>query len=435
MTRSGLGPEPVAPARRRSRGTPRRLTTPVWKFGGSSLATTERVRAAARRAGAAYRSGGPLAVVVSAQGDTTDALLSRAADVGSTAAGRELDQLLATGENASAALMAIALQGLGVPAVAVTGSQSGILATGRHGTGVVVAVDPERILRVLDGGKVAVVAGFQGTNEEGDVITLGRGGSDSSAAALAAGLGAHDCDILTDVAGVYTADPRICPSAQLMPVVPNDVMAEMAFAGARVMHTRAVEIAALHDVELRVRSSFEQTPGTRIPLRGDGGMVETVPAAWAVVHDLDVARVELSAGGAGGATVADLYRRLARRGITVDMVGSARDGRGGLTSGMTVRRSDVPEVRRALERVAGPSRGRVVVDEEVARVSVVGTGLLSRPEYTARMLSCLRTAGIEASALSTSQARICVTVPSASATLAVRRLHQEFGLDGARNDQ
>ncbi|MGH3803444.1 MAG: aspartate kinase, partial [Pseudonocardiaceae bacterium] len=211
----------------------------VQKYGGSSLATTEQMRKVAGRVGAAYREGRSIAVVVSAQGNTTDDLHRLAAEVNPCPSGLELDQLLATGETVSAALMAMALQAIGIPAVALSGAQSGILATGTHGSGVIVAVDTERAIRLMREGNVLVVAGFQGVDAADDVITLGRGGSDTTAVAIAAELRTGHCEIYTDVDGVYTADPRVLPSAWVMPTVDVDVMMEMSFVGAKVMHSRA----------------------------------------------------------------------------------------------------------------------------------------------------------------------------------------------------
>ncbi len=237
----------------------------VMKFGGSSLSPPDRARRAAELVAAAHRAGQPTVVVVSAHGNTTDKLLELAGEVGSGCSARETDQLLATGECASAALLAMELIRLGVPAVSLTGLQAGILATGKHGDGNIVTIETGRVTRLLGEGSVAVVAGFQGVSSAGDVITLGRGGSDTTAVALAAKLLARRCQIYTDVDGVHTADPRIVSSARVLPVVDCETMAEMAFAGAKVLHSRAVELAAMHGVKLEVAGLCPGHPGTVIP--------------------------------------------------------------------------------------------------------------------------------------------------------------------------
>lgn len=236
----------------------------VQKFGGSSLATGEHLQLVAGRVAEAYRRHRALAVVVSARGDTTDELLRIAEAVSRTRPARETDQLLATGEVASAALLAMALQDRGVPAVSLTGAQAGIRAEGNHGAGAITGVHTGAVLDLLALERVAVVAGFQGVDDRGTVVTLGRGGSDTTAVALAAALGACRCEIYTDVDGVYTADPRLVPGARLLRVITAPVLTEMAFAGAKVMYSRAVELAALTGVEVEVRSSLTQEPGTRV---------------------------------------------------------------------------------------------------------------------------------------------------------------------------
>lgn len=265
----------------------------VQKYGGSSLATVSQVRQVADRVGALARSGRRVVVVVSAQGDTTDELVGRADAVNPHPAGHELDQLLATGETASAALMAMALQRGGLAATALSGSRSGVLATGPHGAGVIVAIDTDQLRTLLDAGRTVVIAGFQGVTADGDIITLGRGGSDTTAVAVAAELRSGHCEIYSDVPGVFTADPRVVTDARLMPDVDIDVMTEMAFAGARVMHSRAVELAALYDVDILVGRSTATRTGTRIHRRDGTDMLEDRTAVMAVVHDTDIARITL----------------------------------------------------------------------------------------------------------------------------------------------
>ncbi|MTE19103.1 aspartate kinase [Streptomyces sp. TRM43335] len=402
----------------------------VQKYGGSSLATAEQVRSIARRVAAVARSGRRVALVVSARGGTTDALIRQAGEFSPAPRGRELDQLLATGETASASLMALALQHAGVPATALAGAQTGILATGPHGSGIIVAIDTERAVELLDAGHVVVIAGFQGVTAEGDVITLGRGGSDTTAVAVAAELGAAACEIYSDVPGVLTADPRVVPTARLLPSIDLDVMAEMAFAGARVMHSRAVELAALHGIGIHVGHSATSRIGTHIHKRDGDAMLETQTAVTAVVHDRDVARVTLRTDRVREHPALAVFQLLAREAIPADMTTVSEQSGGGLSIELTVHDTYTSAVRRSLSELASPSgRGGVDVDEGVAKVSIVGKGLLSRPEYAARMLSRLTESGIRAGSLSTSQTRISVTVPRGEEEQAVRLLHTEFGLD------
>jgi aspartate kinase len=394
----------------------------VQKYGGSSLSTLDKVRAVAQRVATEHLAGRPTVVVVSARGDTTDDLLRAAHNIGelpeSPATARELDHLLVTGECASAATLAMALLCLDVPAVSLSGRQAGIRVTGRHGAGVVDAIDTARILELLDAGNVVVVGGFHGVNEVGDMITLGRGGSDTTAVALAAALGARECEIYTDVDGVYTADPRIVPTARKVPNIGPGVMAEMAFAGAGVLHSRAVELAAMRKVAVHVRSSTGADLGTVV-----ADDLENGNPVVAVTHDLDVARVLIRGNGDLAAKILDV---LARNSVPVDLIARSGPHEDEFRMGFTVRRSDVVEVRLALEKAA--EDGGVRIDEDVAKVSLIGMGLLSRPTYVARMLAALSAADIPTSWVFTSQVRASVTVPRDRVAAAVALLHDEFGL-------
>jgi len=401
----------------------------VQKYGGSSLATLERVHHVARRVAQAHRTGRGTVVVVSARGDATDELIRLATETSSRRPARELDQLLASGECASAALLAIALHGLRVPAVSLTGPQAGVLASGRHGSGVITAVRTDRMTGLLRDGNVVVVAGFQGLNAEGDIVTLGRGGSDTTAVALAAELRADRCEIYTDVAGVYTADPRVVPDARALVEVDAAVMAEMAFAGAKVLHSRSVELAAMEQIEVHVRSTFARDGGTVITPGSEMKVLETRGVVVAVTHDLDVARVLVHSRGSRKDLAADVLGLFARHSIPVDLVARSGPYEEEFRMGFTVRRSDVPEIRPALEEALAALGGAVVVEANVGKLSLIGMGLLNRPEYTARMLAALSTAGIHTSWISTSQLRTSVTVPLDRLLDAVHILHREFGLD------
>ncbi|MFD4373304.1 aspartate kinase [Streptomyces sp. NPDC058486] len=401
----------------------------VQKYGGSSLATAQQVRHVAERVGTLVRAGRQVVVVVSAQGDTTDRLIARADEINPRPGGRELDQLLATGETSSAALMAMAIQHTGLRATALSGARSGILATGPHGAGIIVAVDTEEVRALLEAGQAVVIAGFQGVTAEGDIITLGRGGSDTTAVAVAAELGSRACEIYSDVPGVLTADPRVVPTARLLPEIDVDVMTEMAFAGARVMHSRAVELAALYDVDILVGSSTATSAGTRIHTRDGDEMLESKAAVMAVVHDTDVARVTLHAPSAPENPSSAVFQYLARNSIPADMTTVAPTSGGGFSVGLTVHRSHAVGVRESLAGLTAREQGHVEVEEGLDKVSIIGRGLLSRPAYASRMLSALTAAGISAESLSASQSRVSVMVPASDTRRAVGLLHHEFGLD------
>lgn len=400
----------------------------VHKYGGSSLATSVQIHAVARRISQVHHGGGAAVVVVSARGKTTDSLLRLAGEFHSAPPARELDQLLATGESTSAALLAIALDSHAVPAVALTGPQAGILATGPHGAGIIVAVDTERVRRLLRNGYVVVVAGFQAMTAGGDVITLGRGGSDTTAVALAAELGTGRCEIYTDVAGVHTADPRVLPVARLISELEVGVMAEMSFAGAKVMHSRAVELAAVYGVDVHVMHSAVVGAGTVIHGNHGGDMFESRAGVAAIVHDLDAARVKMRFRGRDQDAAPELFRFFAEKSVTVDMTALSH-GTGESSLGLTLRRSDLGRVHGALRSVVEHLSGSIEVDDAVGKLSAVGVGLSSRPDYTARMIDALSAVGIATTSMSTSQSRISATVHADDVIRAVAVLHGEFGLD------
>jgi aspartate kinase len=403
----------------------------VQKYGGSSLSTVDRLGVVARRVAEARRAGRRLVVVVSARGDTTDDLLGLAREVGGPAvasyAAREVDQLLVTGECAAAAQLAITLARLGVPAVSLTGPQAGIRVTGRYGGAMIDRIDTGRITELLGAGTVAVVGGFHGADRTGDVRTLGRGGSDTTAVAVAAAMGADRCEVFTDVDGVRSADPRVVARTRRLPRISPEAMAEMAFAGAGVLHSRAVELAAITGVELRVRSTTGPGAGTVVSRRGDTVLLETSGAVVAVTHDLDVARVLVHSRGRND-LAAEVLEILARNSVPVDLVARSGPQEDEFRMGFTIRRSDVDDVRAALEKATGSRGGDVRVDDTVGKVSLIGMGLLNRPVYVARMTAVLAAAGIATSWVSTSQLRASVTVPRDRVCDAVTLLHEEFEL-------
>jgi aspartate kinase len=405
----------------------------IQKYGGSSVATAEHIRAVAERVGRARELGTDLVVVVSAMGKTTDRLLRLAGKVSLDPSPREIDQLLATGEEQSVALLAMALHDRGVAAASLTGPQAGMTVTGRYGSGVISEIRPERIHKLLKEGQVVIVAGFQGMNALGDVITLGRGGSDTTAVALAAALEAERCEIYTDVDGVYTADPRLVEGARRIPVISPEEMAEMSWRGAKVMHPRAVELGALYGVEIHVRSSFDEGPGTLIAGGKDLESLETRETLAGIVHDLDVSRVTLNGIRTGPGTLSRVFAPLAEGGISVDVIveSGTREGarEGAADVAFTVRRSDFAEALRLAGEVAATLGGAVEGEENLGKVSVVGTGMLNRPGYAARMFASLGQAGIPIRMVSTSEIQVTCVVPAERVEEAVRQLHRDFELE------
>jgi aspartate kinase len=393
------------------------------------VATAEHIKAVAERIGRARQAGLDLVVVASAMGKTTDRLLGLAGEVSRDPSPREIDQLLATGEEQSVALLAMALHDRGVPAVSLTGPQAGMTVTGRYGSGLISEIRPERIHKFLEEGQVVIVAGFQGMNSLGDVMTLGRGGSDTTAVALAAALDAERCEIYTDVDGVYTADPMLVKGARRIPVISPEEMAEMSWRGAKVMHPRAVELGALYGVEIHVRSSFKEGPGTVITGGKDLEHLETRETLAGIVHDLDVARITLNGIRTGPGTLSRIFAPLAEGGVSVDVIVESGVKGGAADVAFTVRRSDFAEARRLAGEVAESLGGVVEGEENLGKVSVVGTGMLNRPGYAARMFAALGAAGIPIRMVSTSEIQVTCVVPAERVEQAVRQLHKDFELE------
>jgi aspartate kinase len=393
------------------------------------VATAEHIRAVAARISRARDAGLDLVIAVSAMGKTTDRLLRLANEVSRDPSPREIDQLLATGEEQSVALLAMALHDRGIPAESLTGPQAGMTVTGRHGSGVISEIRPKRIHTLLDAGRVVIVAGFQGMNALGDVMTLGRGGSDTTAVALAAALGADRCEIFTDVTGVFTADPRIVPGARRVPVISFEEMAEMAWRGAKVMHPRAVELGALYGVEVHVRSSFEEVPGTIITGGDALERLETRETLAGIVHDLDVSRITLNAIRTGPGTMSRVFAPLAERGISVDVIVESGVKGGAADVAFTVARGNFEEARKLAAGVAEDLGGIVEGERDLGKVSVVGTGMLNRPGYAARMFASLGEANIPIRMVSTSEIQVTCVLPADRVEEAVRVLHRDFELE------
>jgi aspartate kinase len=402
----------------------------VQKYGGSSVATAEHIRAVAERVKKARKEEGlDLVVVVSAMGKTTNRLLSLASEVARHPSPREIDQLLSTGEQQSVALLAMALHDRGIAATSLSGPQAGMKITGRYGSGVISGINPERMRSLLAEGQVVIVAGFQGMNALGDVMTLGRGGSDTTAVALAAALGADRCEIYTDVEGIYTADPRIVPEARRTREISPSEMAEMAWRGAKVMHPRAVELGALYGVEIHVRCSFNENPGTAIREDGDLERLETRETVAGIVHDLDVSRVTLTGIRTGPGTMSRIFAPLAEAGISVDVIVESAPKEGTSDVAFTVSRAGFSEAYRVAGEIAESLGGQVEGEEYLGKVSVVGTGMLNRPGYAAKMFGALGREDIPIRMVSTSEIQVTCVIPAAQVEEAVRRLHEEFELE------
>jgi aspartate kinase len=399
----------------------------VQKFGGSSVGDADRIRAVADHVARTRRSGDDVAVVVSAMGKTTDDLVRLASEVSDSRPPRELDMLLSSGERISMALMCMALSDLGVSAFSYTGSQAGIITDTTHTRAKIVEVRGDRLRAALDQGAVPVVAGFQGVSTDRDVTTLGRGGSDTTAVALAAALGADVCEIYTDVSGVFSADPRVVPQARKLARVSYEEMLEIAATGGRVLALRSVEFARNHHVPLHVRSSFTWEPGTWID-EEDVSMEQALVTA--VTHELAEAKVTVTGVPDRPGSAARLFRGLAERSVNVDMIVQNTSLHGTTDISFTVPSYDLAVSTQVAESLV-PELGAtgVVTDADVARVSLIGAGMKTHPGVTALTFETLAAHDINIEMISTSSIRISCMVRSEVVEDAVRALHAAFELE------
>ena len=417
----------------------------VQKFGGTSVADPERIKAVAEHVAFTKRHGNDVVVVVSAMGKTTDNLISLANQVSSVHPGRELDMLLTTGERISMALVCMALADLGIDAVSFTGSQVGIITDTTHTKAKILEVKGDRLREALAAGKVAVVAGFQGVSTEREITTLGRGGSDTTAVALAAAINADVCEIYTDVTGVFTADPRIVPQARKLQQLDFEEMLEMAGAGSKVLALRSVEFARNHNVPLHVRSSFTWEHGTwvldRSSMESRSTNSESVsketamedPIISGVVQDTGEAKLTVFGVPDKPGVSAALFEPLATANVNVDMIvqNTSKDGHTDIS--FTVPKADLATSLGIVNEVAGAiGAAGVTHDESVAKISLVGAGMKTSPGIAAKMFRVLADAGVNIEMISTSTIRVSVVVGAANTEVAMRTLHTAFGLDSGQ---
>jgi len=404
----------------------------VQKYGGSSVADAESIKRVATRIVETHRAGNDVVVVVSAMGDTTDELLDLAHAVTEDPTGRELDMLLTAGERISMALLAMSIKRLGDEARSYTGSQAGMITDERHGSARIVEVTPGRVRAALDSGAVAIVAGFQGFNRiTGDITTLGRGGSDTTAVALAAALGADVCEIYTDVDGVYTADPRVVHNARKLDRVTTEEMLELASAGAKVLYIRAVEYARRHGVTLHVRSSFSHNEGTLVSNAIEGENMEE-PIITGIAADLSEDKITVAGVPDVPGKAAQIFTIVAETGANIDMIVQN-------VSSQTTGRTDISftlpqfQAKAALdaltERRAQIGFESLIHDDQIGKLALVGAGMRTNTGVSAKLFTALYEAGINIEMISTSEIRISVVMRADIVNEAVRVVHHAFGLD------
>ena len=409
----------------------------VQKFGGSSVGDADKIKHVARRVIETQKAGNQIVVVVSAMGDTTDELLDLANSVSENPAEspRELDMLLTSGERISMSLLAIAINALGGKSQSFTGSQAGIVTDSVHGNARIAEVTPERIRASVNAGNIAIVAGFQGfSRETKDITTLGRGGSDTTAVALAAGLNADICEIYSDVDGIYTADPRVVPAAQKLDKIDIESMLELAAAGAKILHIRAVEFARRHNVDLRVRSTFSTDPGTIVYSSNAGeDMEESVVSG--VATDKGQAKITVIGIPDVPGKAADVFTVVAEAGANIDMIVQNTPTGSDVTDAVsdisfTLAKGDLAKVAAALE-AAKPALGfrELETDDEIGKLSVVGAGMRTHSGVSATLFAALAKAGINIEMISTSEIRISVVTSDTQLDDAARAVHTAFGLD------
>jgi len=400
----------------------------VQKYGGTSVGDVERIKKVAERIKTIRDEGNQLVVVVSARSGVTNELLARADAVCANPPERELDQLLSIGEQETIALTAMALHGIGVPAISYTGAQAGIVTDTSHTKARIQSINAEALIKDLNAGNVIIVAGFQGINADGDTTTLGRGGSDLTAIALAGAIKADVCQIYTDVDGVYTADPRIVKSAKKIEEISYDEMLELASHGSKVMQSRSVEFAKKYDVVFEVRSSFNYNPGTIV--KEEVASMEKVVVRGVAV-DKNQSKVQLLGLSDKPGTAAKVFRALANANIVVDMIvqNAGHDGVANLT--FTAPANEIAKATKALEPVLAELGGKIATQDQFAKLSIVGVGMKTHSGVAATLFRALADCGVNIDLISTSEIRITVAIEQAKADEAARAVHTAFGLDKA----
>jgi len=401
----------------------------VQKYGGSSVADAERIKNVARRIAQAKDKGDQVVIVVSAMGDTTDRLIELAYQVTGQPDDRELDLLLSTGEIVSSTLLAMTLKDMGYKAISLSGAQAGIRTDATYSRARILKVDPKRVVKELEKGNIVIVAGFQGITDKMDITTLGRGGSDTTAVALAASLGAEMCQIYTNVDGVYSADPRLIPEARQLSEIGYEEMLELASYGAKVMHPRAVELGELFNIPILVASSFSQSPGTLI----HGGVsMEVRNKVRSIAHDLDVAKITVVGVPDRPGIAAAIFEPLAKAGVNVDTIVQNASIENITDLTFTVAKSQLNKAMEVAKPIAKSIGARECVsDSKLGKVSIIGTGMQNTPGYAARMFGTLSEKNINIQLITTSEIRITCIIDEARVKDAVRALHQAFELEVA----
>ncbi len=403
----------------------------VQKFGGSSVADAERIRRVAKRVSESYDEGNQVVVVVSAMGDTTDHLIALARDLNPQPPGRELDMLMSTGEQQTIALLAMTLKGMGYKAVSLTGWQAGIITEMVQSKARILRINCDRLHEELDAGRIVVVAGFQGITEAREITTLGRGGSDTTAVALAAALEADVCDIFTDVDGVYSTDPRLVPQARKLDVISYDEMLELATLGAGVLHPRCVEVGKQFGVHIHVRSSFNHNTGTMVrEVDQMEKILEQKILVSGVAFDRNVAKVTVFDVPDKPGTAAEIFHSLAKEHINVDMIIQGAQRNQINTISFTISRDDVEKAKEVLSEL----KKRIHMDSaeydiDVAKVSIVGAGMITNPGVAAKMFDVLADERINIELISTSEIKVSCAIYEGDVDRAVKALHTAFGLD------
>ncbi|KAA9007492.1 aspartate kinase [Paenibacillus spiritus] len=399
----------------------------VMKFGGSSVGDTERMLRVARRIAAKQDEGHRCVVVVSAMGDTTDDLIDQAKLLHSQPPAREMDMLMTTGEQISVALLSIALHGLGRSAVSYTGWQAGFRTDGTHGKARIQEIEPRRVLEALEKDRIVIVAGFQGMTEEGEITTLGRGGSDTTAVALAAAIRADVCEIYTDVNGVYSTDPRIVKTARKLNEISYDEMLELANLGAAVLHPRAVEYAKRYQVKLVVRSSFNETEGTVV--KEEASMEQGV-AVSGIAYDKNVARISILGAADTPGVLAKVFGKLAEEGINVDIIVQSGVQDGEADFSFTVALDEMQRSMDVIREIRAELPYREVTSEDhLVKISIVGAGMVSHPGVAAEMFDVISRLGISIKMVSTSEIKVSCVVEAGRLNEIIQALHTAYGLD------